>query len=77
LPHPAYSPDLAPSDFFLFGYIKEKLTDCNCSTREELIGAIIQIFNEIGQEVLLSVFTSWLKRLKWVIKHEGEYYHKS
>jgi hypothetical protein len=24
-PHPPYSPDLAPSDFFLFGYVKRKL----------------------------------------------------
>jgi transposase len=23
--HPPYSPDLAPSDFFLFGYIKQKI----------------------------------------------------
>jgi hypothetical protein len=23
LPHPVYSTDLAPSDFFLFGYLKE------------------------------------------------------
>jgi histone-lysine N-methyltransferase SETMAR len=25
--HPPYSPDLAPCDFFLFGYIKEILKD--------------------------------------------------
>jgi hypothetical protein len=25
MPHPAYSPDSAPSDFFLFGYLKSKL----------------------------------------------------
>jgi hypothetical protein len=24
-PDPPYSPDLAPSDFFLFGYVKERL----------------------------------------------------
>jgi hypothetical protein len=24
-PHPLYSPDLAPSDLFLFGYVKRKL----------------------------------------------------
>ena len=24
-PHPAYSPDIAPSDFFLFRYMKEML----------------------------------------------------
>jgi hypothetical protein len=24
LPHPIYSPDIAPSDFFIFEYLKEK-----------------------------------------------------
>jgi transposase len=76
LPHPAYSPDLAPSDFFLFGYLKEKLTDFPCATREQLKIAIIEIFSGIDREILLSVFHSWMKRLKWVIKHGGEYYHK-
>jgi hypothetical protein len=23
--HPAYSPDAAPSDFFLFGYLKDEM----------------------------------------------------
>jgi hypothetical protein len=64
LPHPAYSPDLAKSDFFFFGYLKEKLTDYNCETREQLKEAIIEIFNEIPQDVLVSVFMSWMKRLR-------------
>ncbi len=25
MPHPPYSPDLAPSDFWLFGYLKQQL----------------------------------------------------
>jgi hypothetical protein len=71
LPHPPYSPDLAPSDFFLFGYIKEKLTDYDYRTREELKSAIIEICNEISDDVLINVFHSWLKRVKWVIRHAG------
>jgi hypothetical protein len=31
--HPAYSPDLVPSGFFLFGYIKGKLFDYNWESR--------------------------------------------
>jgi hypothetical protein len=42
LPHPLYKPGLAPSDFFLFGYIKEELTDYDCRRREELKSAIIE-----------------------------------
>jgi transposase len=75
MPHPAYSPDLAPSDFFLFGYVKGKLTDYQCETRDELKAAISEIFGGIGKETLHRVFLEWMKRLKWVTKHKGEYYH--
>jgi histone-lysine N-methyltransferase SETMAR len=34
--HPAYSPDLAPSDFFLFGHIKHCLHGIAFPSREEL-----------------------------------------
>jgi histone-lysine N-methyltransferase SETMAR len=58
LPHPAYSPDLAPSDFFLFEDLKEKLTDYNRGPWEQLKEAIIEIFNEIPEDALVSVFMS-------------------
>jgi histone-lysine N-methyltransferase SETMAR len=76
LPHPAYSPDLAPSDFFLFGYLKEKLTDISCTNRDELKSAIVSLFEEIDKDVLTAVFESWITRVKWVIQKQGEYYHK-
>jgi hypothetical protein len=50
LPHPDESPDRAPSDFFLFGYLKAKLTAFHCTTQDELTSAIITIFNEIDRE---------------------------
>jgi hypothetical protein len=74
--HPFYSSDLAPSDFFLFGYMKEKLTAFHCTNRDELKSAIIIIFNEIDRETLLALFNSWLERLEWVIKHGVEYFNK-
>ncbi|VVC40054.1 Hypothetical protein CINCED_3A010488 [Cinara cedri] len=37
LPHPPYSPDLAPSDFFLFSDLKRTLTGKKFSTNEEVI----------------------------------------
>jgi HKD family nuclease len=42
--HPAYSPGLAPSDFFLFGYLKGKLSDHICEIREDFLNAITEIF---------------------------------
>jgi transposase len=35
--HPPYSPDLAPSDFFLFGYVKNRLQGIVFTSREELL----------------------------------------
>jgi hypothetical protein len=38
--HPPYSPDLAPCDFFLFGYVKEKLVGKQYETREDLVSEV-------------------------------------
>ena len=38
LPHPPYSPDLAPCDFWLFSRIKDELRGKRFSTNEELVG---------------------------------------
>jgi hypothetical protein len=68
--HLAYSPDLAPSDFFLFGYIKGKLADFNCESREDLLNAMTEICTGVNQEVLPNIFESWADRVNRVIKHE-------
>ena len=46
-PQPAYSPDIAPSDFYLFGYLKEKLKDYKFNSKEELLSGINSILDEI------------------------------
>jgi hypothetical protein len=43
-PHPAYSPDFAPSDFHLFGYVKHLIAGQEFSDGEALLGAINTIF---------------------------------
>jgi hypothetical protein len=73
LSHPAYSSDLASSDFFLFVYIKGKLSNCNCESREDLLNAITEIFTGVHQEVLLTVFESRANRIKCVVKHKAKY----
>jgi hypothetical protein len=39
-PYPTCSPDLALSDLFLFGYVKERLTGMVFPSYEELLDAI-------------------------------------
>jgi hypothetical protein len=36
-PHPAYSPNLAPSDFYLFGYVKQFLSGCQFADQDSLL----------------------------------------
>jgi len=76
LPHPPYSPDIAPSDFFLFGYLKEMLKGRKFAGRVELEDAITVLMDNIPKEVLENVKDAWIERLRRVIELEGEYYTK-
>ena len=74
LPHPPYSPDLAPCDFYLFGYLKHCLKGLSFDTENELISAIWVIMTKIPKTTLHSVYEQWIHRLESVIEHGGEYY---
>jgi hypothetical protein len=63
-PHLPYSPDLAPSDFFLFGYVKGKLMGYRAETPSELLARIRVILAEIPRETLNAVFLEWMERLQ-------------
>jgi hypothetical protein len=39
-PHPAYSPDNSQCDFWLFGFLKEKLEGQELSTSNEVMGQL-------------------------------------
>lgn len=72
-PHPPYSPDLAPSDFFLFGFIKSKLLGAKFDTVEDLKETIEGILDDISPELLNRVFLEWEERLLKVINSKGDY----
>ena len=40
IPHPAYSPDLPPSDFFLFPNLKKDICGCHFWSDEEVMTAV-------------------------------------
>jgi hypothetical protein len=42
LPHPSYSPDLAPSDYLLLGFVKGQLHRQRFETREAIQKAVHQ-----------------------------------
>jgi hypothetical protein len=72
-PHPLYSPDLAPSDFFLFDYVKGKLMEYRAETPSELLVRIRVILVEIRRETLNAVFLEWMERLQKCIQVDSEY----
>jgi hypothetical protein len=55
---------LAPSDFFLFGYVKGKLMEYRAETPSELLVRIRVILAEIPQETLNTVFLEWMDQLQ-------------
>jgi hypothetical protein len=69
----ANSPILTPSDFFLFGYLKQKLQGVHIPDRERLKSEIIRILGGIGPDLLISVFEDSIKKLEWVVQNGGEY----
>jgi transposase len=74
--HPPYSPDLAPSDFFLFGYVKTRLKGMAFRSYEELLNAIVEVVTGIESQTLTSVFEHWMEGLEWVSKNNVIIIHK-
>jgi hypothetical protein len=73
-PHPPYSRDLAPSDFFLFGCVKERLKGTVFPSYEELLDAIGEVVTSIESVTLIAVFEHEMERLEWMSKNNGDYY---
>jgi histone-lysine N-methyltransferase SETMAR len=71
--HPPYSLDLAPSDFFLFGYLKEKMVGIDFGSPRELIDEIQSTFEAIPRHILDEAFKSWLRRLQDCNNSKGAY----
>ena len=73
LPHPPYSPDLAPSDFYLFGEIKRRLAGKKLTTRDQLLEEIKAETKKISKETLEKVYDELIERLTAVSESHGDY----
>jgi hypothetical protein len=54
--HPPYSPDLAPSDFNLFGYVKRCLACLSSEDADQLLAAVEGVPESIEKMTLQAVF---------------------
>ena len=76
IPHPAYSPDLAPSDYFLFPNLKKDIRGHHFWSKEEVVAAV----EEWVRDKDPGFFSSGLMALEdlWskCIILEGNYFEK-
>lgn len=68
---PARSPDLTPPDFFLWGYLKDKVYGRAPKTIPELKRAITEEFHDIPQELITRACQSVKERCQLCIRIEG------
>ena len=70
---PPYSPDLSPLDFFLWGYIKDKIYKTNPKTIDELKEAISESFRSIPAGMINRAIGSFERRLRMLIVSQGQH----
>ena len=76
IPHPTYSPDLAPSDFFLFSNLKKDIRGLHFQFNEEVVTAVEEWVNgkdpDFFSSGLMALEHHWSK----CITLEGNYIEK-
>ena len=70
VPHPSYSPDLAPCDFWLF----PKLRGCRYERIKEMKEAVMKVIDTLTQEDFHGAFQKLLERYNKCIAAEGDYF---
>lgn len=74
LPQPPYSPDLAPSDFFLFPRMKKDLKGKRFGTIAAVQAASTKVLNNIQVEEFQEAFRQWKTRWQRCVDSEGNYF---
>jgi hypothetical protein len=72
-PHLPYSPDLAPSGFYYFGYVKRCLAALSFEDADQLLSAVERVLEGIEKVTLQTVFLEWMDRSRKCIATNGEY----
>jgi histone-lysine N-methyltransferase SETMAR len=64
VPHPPYSPDLPPSDFWLFPKLKETSKGQRFSSGAEVEAAVRKWFSSQPEAFFMDGMNKWIERLK-------------
>nr|KAF6374223.1 hypothetical protein mPipKuh1_009456 [Pipistrellus kuhlii] len=73
LPHPPYSPDLAPSDYFLFRSLQNSLNGKNFNNDDDVKSYLIQFFANKNQKFFERGIMMLPERWQKVIDQNGQY----
>lgn len=73
LPHPPYSPDLAPSDYHLFRSLQNSLNGLTFARREDIENHLVRFFEQKDRTFWERGIFSLVDRWRNVIAQNGEY----
>jgi len=76
VPHAPYSPNLAPSDFWLFPTLKDTFRFCTFSGRSALATAIFQWSQQTPKEAFALAMQSWRQCCEKCVCLQGDYVEK-
>ena len=76
IPHPTYSPDLAPNDFFLFPNLKKDIRGLHFRSDEEVVTAVEEWVNGKDPDFFSSGLMALEHRWSKCITLEGNYIEK-
>ena len=74
LPHPPYSPDLAPSDFYLFSPLKSSLAGKSFASRDEILRDVNTWIESKPCEFFRNGIQKLPERWQRCIEANGEYF---
>jgi len=76
VPHPPYSSDLVPSDFWLFPELKETFKGQQFSSDAEVEAAVCRWISSQLETFFMDGMNKWLERLKKCVALNGDYIEK-
>lgn len=76
IPHPAYSPDLAPSDYHLFRSMAHYLVGKSFKNDDDLKSGCQQFFDSKNQQWYTAGIKSLAERWIKCVEHNGAYFHE-
>ncbi|PNF39208.1 hypothetical protein B7P43_G01302 [Cryptotermes secundus] len=74
--HAPYSPDLAPSDFWLFPTMKDSLRGRTFTSHAVIASAIFQWSKQTPTEAFAAAMESWRRRCEKCVRLQGDYVEK-